>query len=114
MCARVITVLSGGCGRGQIAERDVRILRVLGRGASSVVRTQCCVVPALISPEWSSDSHGVRQVYKGYYQRGNCFVAVKKINCFEKVRSLPLCAHPRSIALLPTQHQQTHATIRLV
>ncbi|KAK9820835.1 hypothetical protein WJX81_001306 [Elliptochloris bilobata] len=43
----------------KIAERDVRILRVLGRGASSVV-------------------------YKGYYQRGNCFVAVKKINCFEK------------------------------
>lgn len=65
-------------------------------------------------PEWSSDSQGVRQVYKGYYQRGNCFVAVKKINCFEKVRSLPLCAHPRSTALLPTQHQQTHAKIRLV
>ena len=51
VCARVTTVLSGGCGHGQIAERDVRILRVLGRGASSVVRTQCCVVPAHISPE---------------------------------------------------------------
>ena len=54
------------------------------------------------------------QVYKGYYQRGNCFVAVKKINCFEKVCSRPLCAHPCSIALLPAQHQQTHARIRLL
>lgn len=25
-------------------------------------------------------------MYKGYFQRGGCFVAVKKINCFERVR----------------------------
>lgn len=76
-----------GCRRAQIAERDVRILRVLGRGASSVVRP-CGAAAWRAQPgRAGADARGApRQVHKGFYQRGDCFVAVKRINCFEKAR----------------------------
>lgn len=53
----------------QISEADIRIVKRLGAGASSVV-------------------------FKGFLSKENRFVAVKKINVFERVRGGPCtCMH---------------------
>ncbi len=65
----------------------MRILRVLGRGASSVVRPYGAAAWRAQPGRAGADARGApRQVHKGFYQRGDCFVAVKRINCFEKAR----------------------------
>ena len=83
----------------QISEKDVRIVKVLGRGASSVVsapdmtpasslqahrRMHARRHPVVARRDWGPVA---AQVYKAFLARCGKFVAIKKINCFERVRT---------------------------
>lgn len=81
----------------QIAQRELQVLDTLGRGASSVVY----LLVAARLPKQHLQYHSIialvpqlrhitttafsLQVVKAYYLKGDKFVAVKRINVFEKV-----------------------------
>ena len=94
------TILGNDVGKhdAQISEKDVRIVKVLGRGASSVVRMlpESCSTTSLqihhymqhsVAPRRHDWTMHAAQVYKAFLARCGKFVAIKKINCFERVRS---------------------------
>ena len=73
----------------QISQKDVQVLNVLGRGASSVVspyRLDALIVSSTVMLAGVNLPADLLQVMKAFYLKGNAFVAIKKINAFEKVR----------------------------
>ena len=93
----------------QISEKDVRIVKVLGRGASSVVSALDRSIPSksrqtTLQPCKARRRIGlsvrlcVPQVYKAFLARCGKFVAIKKINCFERV-----CMHACLLSTSLTQ-----------
>ncbi|KAK9902117.1 hypothetical protein WJX75_004920 [Coccomyxa subellipsoidea] len=82
----------------KISERDVRIIRTLGRGASSVV-------------------------YKAFLARSGKFVAIKRINCFERekrhqmmndIRALCNVTEPSLVQFIGAYHAPENGQIALV
>ena len=78
----------------QISDKDVQIIKQVGRGASSVVNflytcfsitKQSIRARTFFQPGiWMQDCSV--QVYKAYFARAGKYVAVKKIDCYERVR----------------------------
>ena len=66
----------------------------LGEGASSTVRACKSILAAAVVATFRLSMEiplCIRQVYKGYFAREKGFVAVKRINCLERVLLIFFC-----------------------